>query len=72
MMKALAAGAAALASAALMGCDPGTVSQDDMEAVREEMSKERYEQAMRDAGRGAELEAQQKADAERMAADGGQ
>ncbi len=63
---------AALAAAALFGCDPGTVSQGDMEQVRTEMGTEAYEQAMKDAGRGAELEAQKKADAERMAAEGGQ
>jgi hypothetical protein len=63
---------AALAAIALIGCDPGTVSQDDMEAVREEMGTEAYEKAMKDAGKGDELEAQKAADAARMAEEGGQ
>lgn len=51
-------------AAVLTGCNTGDVSTSDMESVREEMSQENYEKAMREAGRGAELEAE-KAEAER-------
>jgi hypothetical protein len=64
--KSLLAGIALLGCLALSGCNAGTVSQGDQEAVRKEMGTEAYEEAMRKAGRGAELEAQKKADAERM------
>lgn len=63
-------GICALAAALLAGCDPGTVSQKDMEAIRKENGTEAYEKAMRDQGRGAELDAQKAADAAR-AAEGG-
>jgi hypothetical protein len=71
-MKKLFIVMAALAAIALIGCDPGTVSQDDMEQVRKEMGTEAYEKAMIDAGKGDELEAQKAADAARMAEEGGQ
>lgn len=48
----------------LSGCNTGEVSQSDMDDVREEMSRENYEEAMRAAGRGDELEAE-KAEAAR-------
>lgn len=54
--------AIALIATAVTGCNTGEVTQAQMEQVRQEMSQEAYEQAMRDAGRGAELEAQQAAD----------
>ena len=53
---------------ALTGCNTGEVSQDEMEQVRQEMSRETYEEAMIEAGRGAELEAE-KAEAARRAQD---
>lgn len=52
------------------GCASGTVSQGDMEQMRREGGTEAYEEAMKKAGRGAELEAQKKADEERMAQGG--
>ena len=67
----LALSAAAM-TLGLIGCDPGTVSQSDQEAIRKEMGTEAYEQAMKDSGRGAELEAQKAADAARMSEEGGQ
>lgn len=48
-----------------MGCNAGTVSQSDQEALRKENGTEAYEEAMKKAGRGAELEAQKAADAAR-------
>lgn len=63
-------GFCALAAALVAGCDPGTVSQKDMEAIRKENGKEAYEKAMRDQGRGAELDAQKAQDAARMAEGG--
>lgn len=59
----------ALAALALTGCNSGEVSTSDMENVRNEMSREAYEEGMRKAGRGDELEAQKKADAARMSQD---
>lgn len=68
--KLVLVGICAFAAALVAGCDPGTVSQKDMEAVRRENGKEAYEKAMRDQGRGAELDAQKAADAARMAEGG--
>lgn len=70
-MKKLAfVGICVLAAAFVAGCDPGTVSQKDMEAIRKENGTEAYEKAMRDQGRGAELDAQKAADAARNAEGG--
>ncbi len=70
LKKLLLIGACIASAAFLSGCNAGTVSQADMEAVRKENGTEAYEKAMRDQGRGAELDAQKAADAARMA-DGG-
>jgi hypothetical protein len=51
-------------SVVLTGCNTGDVSTADMDAVKEEMSRENYEKAMKEAGRGDELE-KEKAEAER-------
>ena len=72
MKQLLALGVLAALGLAVMGCDPGTVSQGDQETMRKEMSTETYEDAMRKAGRGAELDAQKAADAARRAEEGGQ
>jgi hypothetical protein len=72
MRKLLAIGVLAALGLAVIGCDPGTVSQGDQEAMRKEMSQEAYEEAMRKAGRGAELDAQKAQDAARRAEEGGQ
>lgn len=54
----------------LGGCQSDKISTNDMNNVRSEMSTENYEEAMRKAGRGDELE-QQKAEAERRRSDEG-
>ena len=54
----------------LTGCASGDISEGEASQVKEEMSKEKYEEAMRAAGRGAELDAE-KAEAERRSGDGG-
>ncbi len=66
--------AVALLALVVAGCNTGEVSTSDMENVKQEMSREAYEEGMRKAGRGDELEAQKKADAARMSQDnnGGQ
>jgi hypothetical protein len=72
MKQILAIGILATLGLSVMGCDPGTVSQGDQESMRKEMSTETYDEAMRKAGRGAELDAQKAADAARKAEEGGQ
>lgn len=72
MKQFLAIGVLAALGLTVMGCDPGTVSQGDQESMRKEMSTEAYEDAMRKAGKGAELDAQKAADAARRAEEGGQ
>lgn len=62
---------ALLALGILSGCAAGGTSQNEMEQVRKEMGTEAYEDAMRKAGRGAELDAQKAADEARRSADGG-
>ncbi len=71
MKQIFAFGILAALGLSVMGCDPGTVSQGDQESMRKEMSQETYEDAMRKAGRGAELDAQKAQDDARRAADGG-
>lgn len=72
MKQLLAVALLASLGLAVMGCDPGTVSEGDQESMRKEMSTETYEDAMRKAGKGAELDAQKAADAARKAEEGGQ
>lgn len=50
-----------LAVAALAGCSSGGISEADNAKLKEDFSKEKYEEAMRKAGRGAELEAEKAA-----------
>lgn len=69
MTLALLLGLLAL-STALVGCSPNDITEGDAAQVKQEMSKEKYEEAMRAAGRGAELDAE-KAEAERRSGDGG-
>lgn len=57
-------------SSVLVGCSPTDITEGDAAQVKQEMSKESYEEAMRKAGRGAELDAD-KAEAERRSGDGG-
>lgn len=50
----------------LVGCgNSGEVTQDDAAKNKAAFSNEAYEKAMRDSGKGAELEAQKKREAER-------
>jgi len=56
----------AVAFVALIGCDDeSTITTSESEQVREEMSQEKYEDAMIKAGRGAELEQQKAAEESR-------
>jgi hypothetical protein len=66
----LVTGLIASVSLSLVGCVKDTISTNDMEDVRKEMSQETYEDAMKKAGRGDELEAEKKA-AEQRRNEGG-
>lgn len=63
-------GIALLVLLPLAGCNVGEVSQGEMEEVRKEMSYETYEEAMKKAGRGDELERDKAEAARRREADG--
>ena len=58
------------ASAVLAGCSSGTTSDADNQKLVKEFSQESYEQAMINAGKGAELEAEKKRDAAYRASTG--
>lgn len=47
----------------LAGCSQAGVSEADQAGMRQEFSKDSYEKAMIDSGRGAELEAEKKKEA---------
>jgi len=49
----------------LVGCSAGTISEADNAKAKEEFSQEKYEAAMRAAGKGAELDAEKAAAAKR-------
>lgn len=63
-MKGMRASIALLCGILLAGCNVG-VSQSDTAAVRKEFSQENYEKAMKAAGKGAELEKEKEAAAQR-------
>lgn len=49
----------------LAGCSAGTISESDNAKMKEEFSQEKYEAAMKAAGKGAELDAEKAAAARR-------
>ncbi len=61
----LIAGILTTLSLSLVGCVKDNISTNDMEDVRNEMSQETYEEAMKKAGRGDELEAEKQAKEQR-------
>jgi len=73
-MKGAWALAAIVAIVALSGCNAvdSNVSQADVEKNRKDFSQESYEDAMRKAGRGDELEAEKKRNEDYMKSQGGQ
>ena len=52
--------------AVMWGCTKAEVTEADTERMRREFSQENYERAMKEAGRGAELEEQKKREAEHL------
>lgn len=55
----------AILGASLVGCAKDTVTEADAQKMREEFSREKYEEAMIKAGRQAELEEEKRLAAER-------
>ena len=55
----------ALAGVVLYGCQKSEVTNADAEKLKQEFSKDNYEKAMKEHGKGAELEQEKKAEQER-------